>query len=152
MDDALTRSVCLMNLATTLFMVGVIWFVQIVHYPLFAQVATSNFSAYEQKHTRLTTRIVVLPMLFEATTALLLLWVPPAGMPIWQLWSGAALLAVTWISTFLVQVPCHKILSQGFDPIAHTRLVWSNWTRTVAWSLRGLLVIIMTWHLVDGPS
>jgi hypothetical protein len=33
----------LANAAATFFMVGVIWFVQVVHYPLFARVGTLDF-------------------------------------------------------------------------------------------------------------
>jgi hypothetical protein len=55
------------------------------------------------------------------------------------------LLAVIWISTAFVQVPCHEQLSQGFDKAVHQRLVWTNWLRTAAWSLRALLVLWMAW-------
>jgi hypothetical protein len=82
-------------------------------------------------------------MLVEAGTALGLFWFPPLGVSTWQLAIGLALLAVIWLSTALVQVPCHKRLSQGFDAATHRRLVGTNWIRTVAWSLRGLLVLWM---------
>ena len=38
----------LVNAATTLFMVGVIWFVQSVHYPLFSRVGEAAFSKDRQ--------------------------------------------------------------------------------------------------------
>lgn len=34
------------HLAATFYMVGVIWFVQIVHYPLLEKVGTDRFSTY----------------------------------------------------------------------------------------------------------
>jgi hypothetical protein len=124
-------------------MLGVIWFVQVVHYPLFATTAREGFRAYEERHTFLTTWVVAPAMLVEAGTALGLFWFPPLGVSTWQLAIGLALLAVIWLSTALVQVPCHKRLSQGFDAATHRRLVGTNWIRTVAWSLRGLLVLWM---------
>ena len=42
------------NLCASLFMTGVIWFVQIVHYPLFANVSRSAFAEYERRHANLT--------------------------------------------------------------------------------------------------
>ena len=56
---------------------------------------------------------------------------------------GAGLLAIIWFSTAFVQVPQHNILAAGFDNAAYRTLVTSNWIRTVARSLRGLLVLWM---------
>ena len=134
----------LSHVAATLFMVGLIWFVQIVHYPLFSRVGADNFRAYAESHSRLTTWIVGPPMLLEAFTAALLLVVRPESVPAALAWIGAVLLAVVWLSTALLQVPRHTALGFGFDAEAHRFLVLSNWTRTVAWSLRGLIVLWMT--------
>ena len=38
MNDNLGKLILLSNVAATLYMVGLIWCIQIVHYPLFAQV------------------------------------------------------------------------------------------------------------------
>lgn len=37
-----------------LFIKGLIWFVQIVHYPLFDRVKKADFAGYEQQHVRKT--------------------------------------------------------------------------------------------------
>jgi hypothetical protein len=145
MSENIPRVLLLAHLAATLFMLGVIWFVQIVHYPLFAQTGSADFRVYEQQHTALTTWVVAPPMLLELATALFLCWFKPAGVSTWQLAIGLALLAVIWLSTTLVQVPCHNLLSQGFDSVVHQRLVWTNWIRTTGWSLRGMLILWMAW-------
>ena len=44
--------------AATLYMTGLIWFVQVVHYPLMGLTGKAEFSAYEQRHTLLTTWVV----------------------------------------------------------------------------------------------
>ena len=79
-------------------------------------------------------------MLIEALVALGLLLMTP-GSP--AAIAGFVLVLVIWGSTALVQVPCHRILTASFDADAHRRLVRSNWVRTVAWTLRGLLAILM---------
>ncbi|PON18552.1 hypothetical protein C2W62_07385 [Candidatus Entotheonella serta] len=133
----------LTHVASTLVMVGVIWFVQIVHYPLFSQVGDTTFSLYETHHARLTTYVVALTMLVEMATGLWLLWHHPIdALPV-QVWLGIGLLAIAWLSTFFVQVPLHNVLTQGFDPVAHHKLVTSHWLRTIAWSARGLVVLWM---------
>ena len=54
-------------------MTGLIWFVQVVHYPMFALVGENHFAAYEKKHNQLTSYVVMPAMLTEMATASLLL-------------------------------------------------------------------------------
>ncbi len=133
------------NLVSTCYMVGLIWMVQVVHYPLFAKVGAEKFVQYQTSHQSLTTLVVGPPMLVEILTAVLLIWYRPAAVPGWLIYTALALLFVVWASTALVQVPCHEKLTAGFDAAVHSRLVVSNWIRTIAWTVRGALV---TWMLV----
>lgn len=148
MNESLSKLMFLAHLAATFFMTGLIWFVQVVHYPLFAATGKDNFSAYEQRHTAHTTWAVAPPMLVEAATAVLLFWFHPAGIATWQLSAGLALIAIIWLSTAFLQVPYHELLAKGFEPAVHDRLVRTNWIRTAAWSLRSLLVLWMVWKLM----
>lgn len=124
-------------------MTGVIWFVQVVHYPLFGKVGAQGFAAYSEAHSRLTGYVVGPPMLAELATAMALLASRPEGISEFLPWMGAALLAVVWSSTALLQVPRHRALGSGFDVSAHRALVATNWLRTTAWSVRGLLALWM---------
>ena len=133
----------LLHASATWYMVGLIWMVQLVHYPLMAHVGTEQFVAYEKQHTFWTTWVVGPPMLLELATLVWLIRYQQPSVPSWSLWSGAALLAIIWISTQFVQVPCHAKLSQAFDAGTHRWLVNSNWIRTAGWSLRGLLALVM---------
>ena len=63
MSAEMTRLVLLANVASTLLLVGLIWFVQIVHYPQFVRVGSERFAEYETIHVRLTTWVVVPPCL-----------------------------------------------------------------------------------------
>jgi uncharacterized membrane protein len=134
-------TVLLLNAAATLFMVGLIWFVQVVHYPLFAAVGRDGFVAYHAAHSRLTTFVVGVPMLVEAATAALLLVARPAAVPVAAAWAGLALVGVIWLSTAALQVPQHGVLAAGLDPAAVRALVLGNWLRTAAWTARGALVL-----------
>lgn len=137
----MSLALLLVHTAATAFMVGLIWFVQIVHYPLAGQVGAGGFAAYQQAHMARTAWVVGPPMLTElAATALLLVHRPP-GIPAWAPWAGAALLVVVWGSTALLQVPLHGSLAAGLDPERVARLVGTNWIRTVGWSLRGMLAL-----------
>lgn len=129
-------------------MIGLIWFVQIVHYPLFAMVSDQSFTRYEQTHQLRTTFIVMPVMLLELFTALLLVWNPPQQIPVYYSWLGLFLLMLVWGSTFFLQVPRHNALSVQFNPDDHWALVTTNWIRTFAWSLRGLLLMIVVFKLL----
>jgi hypothetical protein len=152
MSDPLAGLVLLAHAAATLFMVGLIWFVQVVHYPLLARVGPAEAVGYEQAHTRRTAWVVGPAMLLEAGTGVLLARVRPAGVSDLQVGFGLALLAVVWASTRFVQVPCHDRLSRAFDPPTHGRLVATNWVRTAAWTLRGLLALWMINDSLQGGA
>ncbi len=133
----------LAQVAATLVMVGVIWFVQIVHYPLMDRVPAAEFAAFEHAHQNRTSIVVGPTMLVEAFTAAVLLAVPVPGTDVTIAVAGISLLAVIWLSTMLIQVPLHSRLEKGFDARTHRRLVISNWIRTIAWTARGVLVLVM---------
>ena len=63
-------------------MTGVIWFVQVVHYPLLERVGVDRFTAYHAAHTRFTTWVVVVPMLVELISGAGLLWWRSEGIPL----------------------------------------------------------------------
>jgi hypothetical protein len=118
-------------------MVGLIWFVQVVHYPLFAHLDLAGIV----EHQRRTGWVVGPPMIVEALTAVLLVVERPEGVPATAAWTGLALLAVIWISTALIQVPRHRGLAAGSGEVR--RLVAGNWVRTAAWTARGAVVAWM---------
>lgn len=132
------------HLGATACMTGIIWFVQVVHYPLMGVVGQDAFVNYERAHTRLTSLVVGPLMMIEAAAAITLLAGPhlaapalpaaPAPLPV----IGIVLLALIWASTFLVQVPLHRRLERGFTPEVWRRLVRTNWLRTLLWTARTL--------------
>jgi hypothetical protein len=130
MTGSILQAVLLSHLAATLFMVGAVWFVQVVHYPLMA----GQSAAYAREHGRRTGWVLGPVMLVELGTACLLAWAVPAGPSL----VGLALLLVIWASTFCVQVPCHNKLVVEHDAAVHRRLVATNWLRTLLWSVRGV--------------
>lgn len=132
------------HLAATWFMIGLIWFVQIVHYPLFDRVGREAFPAYERHHQRRTTWVVAPPMMMELVSAMLIV----AGRPGSSLaWTGAALVLGIWLSTAMLQVPLHARLAGAFDVRGHTILVQTNWLRTLMWTARGGIALAMLGEL-----
>ena len=139
----MVNSLLMAQAVSTLSMVGLIWFVQIVHYPLFDSVGKEEFAKYEQRHQQRTGFVVIPFMLVEATSSVFLVIWPPERIALPVAWLGLALTAFIWAMTFFVQVPAHERLASSFDASIHRRLVRSNWFRTMGWSARGVLVCIM---------
>lgn len=129
----------------TFYMTGLIWFVQVVHYPLMNCVDREIFAIYHRAHSRRTSWAVGPPMLVEGVTALATTVHPSTDVPQWQAWLGLALVALIWISTAAIQVPLHRQLAGGFGTAAHRRLVATNWIRVASWSAR--TVLVMNWLL-----
>jgi len=135
------KTVFLIHLFSTLFMTGVIWFAQAVHYPLLGRVGKEAFAEYEKENTRRTGWVVIPAMAVEWITALSLLWRQPEGLLPFYAWLNAALLGVIWVSTFTLQGPYHTRLIRKFDPAIHQSLVGTNWIRTLVWTARGMLLL-----------
>ncbi len=148
----LSTKILIVNLLSTMFLVGLIWIVQVVHYPLFARVGTEIYPAYQSQHEKLITFVVILPMVIELVTSILLAKFTPPGVSRSLVIAGIVLVVLIWLSTAFLQVPCHAKLASGFDPEVHRRLVHSNWIRTIAWSARGVIVTWMLGQLLAAKS
>lgn len=144
--------VLLANLTATLVMVGVIWFVQHVHYPLLATVGVDRAREIAVEHQRRTARVVALPMAAEGFSTLGLLVIRPEGVGVIWPWVGAVLLAVALGSTVIMSVPVHAQMASDPRPDIGRRLVATNWPRTVAWTARGVVCVIMVTRALGGAT
>jgi hypothetical protein len=94
-------------------------------------------------HQRRTSLVVGLPMLVEGLTVLALFFWPPDGVGRMLPFVGGVLLTAVLASTVFLQVPAHAALAQSYDAAHVRRLVRSNWVRTIGWSARLLLAVVM---------
>lgn len=137
-------TVLILQALSSAFMAGVIWTMQLVHYPLFARVGRPGFCEYQRNHMRRITWIVAPTMGIELITAMWLFAAPPIGIPQDATTVGAALVVVIWLSTALFQGPAHaQLLRMGFEPARLRFLLATNWIRTAAWSVRAPLSLMM---------
>jgi len=129
-------------LASTLFMTGVIWFVQVVHYPLMDRVGPESFEKYHAGHTNLTDRVVLVPMVVELLSSVWLIWDRPRGFRVNLASLGLILAVLTWGITFFLSIPAHNRLSLGFNAATHRSLVTTNWFRLVAWTAHSVVLLV----------
>lgn len=128
------------HFSLTLYMLGIIYLIQAINYPLFALVDKDSFPKYHALHIRQTSKVIAIPMLLEAITLIALLWWGPAyrTQPLFLV--TTVLLILIWLVTFFISVPLHNKLSTGFDSLVSHRLVTTNWIRTIAWTIRTLIL------------
>ena len=121
----------------TYALLGLIWTIQLVHYPSFRFVEESSFTRFEQFHTKSISIIVMPLMLVELTLVSVLLF--RSGFAFSSI-ASFSIVVLIWLSTFFLSVPCHERLSRGKDMATIDRLISTNWPRTLLWSLKAVLV------------
>ncbi len=141
----MSESLWLIHIIATAIMTAVIWIVQVIQYPSFSRLKEECFVEHHRQHSSRIALIVGPAMLVELVTGMMLFSTSVNTTRI-LMGFALALTGAIWASTALIQVPCHNRLSRGFDASVHRRLVHSNWIRTIAWSIR--LVLVSWAHLV----
>lgn len=120
-------------------MCGVIWFVQLVHYPLFTH-AHGDERRFAIENQARTGRLVIPLMLAEGVAAAIFAWSPPPGVPRSTVALGLFAVVALWASTGFVQMPLHARLARdGHAPALVSALVRTNWLRTALWTFRACL-------------
>lgn len=147
----MTEAALLASVGSTLFMVGLTWFVQAVHYPLFAEVGRDSFDRYHASHSIRVTWLVAAPMLVELASSVALAFVPPDGEAL--LASLGAVLAISvWVVTLAWAAPTHSLIGrEGPTPEALERLDRASLVRSVLWTLHGVVVLAILARVIDLP-
>ena len=147
MFGSLETAFVLLQFASTWFMIGLIWLIQRVQYPLMQRVSSDEFSTYQSQHQTRIATIVMPAMLCEGASWACLWWFVEDDVLTGLQACGGLLLAIIWISTFYIQVPIHQRLLEIKDTDLLERLVRTNWIRTAAWTIRGGLVAVHVYLL-----
>ena len=132
----------LVHLLTCFTLLGLILTIQFVHYPSFLFVSKNRFLEFENFHTRRISLIVMPLMMIEFISGLLLL-IETNAKNDFIILINFMLLTMTWLSTFFLSVPIHRKLSQRYNSEDIYYLIKTNWPRTIFWSLRSVLLIIL---------
>lgn len=122
-------------------MFGVIWIVQLVHYPLMRYVSAERFARFETAHRQRISWVVGPLMLVEGLCVLAFFFAPPAGLVWWLPWVGAGAEAVAIATTVFVSAPLHERINAHLDTASLDRLIATNWVRTAAWTVRAAVAV-----------
>lgn len=121
----------------TFALFGLIWTIQLVHYPAFHYIDLKKFTEFEKMHMVKITYIVGPLMLGEFVVSLTLLFLTAFALKSIIVFIIVILL---WLSTLLFSIPCHKKLANEKNDGEIQKLISTNWARTILWSLKVLIV------------
>ena len=121
-----------------LFMVGVIWTIQLVHYPSFHFVASENFVSFEKFHAFRISLVVIPAMLIELLTAAALVYFFKENSQLLMI--NFILVLCIWAVTFFISSPAHGKLLSGFSTETINFLISTNWIRTILWTAKAALI------------
>ncbi len=127
------------QISSTWFMVGLIWLIQVVSYPLFNLVGDREFIRYHHNHVSRITPVVGFVMLVEAFSAISLLIFFFDLIQTIIIIAIIFLLGLIWISTALFQLSYHVKLLSVKNLHVIRLLIYTNWVRTFAWTIKGVI-------------
>ena len=130
--------VLLGHLIFTSIMTGVIWVIQIVHYPSFHFIEKELYTAFQKFHMNKISIIVIPIMLAELITGMMLFLDKSSKSPF--LIISFVILVLIWLITGVFFSKAHNELIAGYQELVVNQLVTMNWIRTLLWTLRLLLL------------
>ena len=130
--------VLLGHLIFTSIMTGVIWVIQIVHYPSFHFIEKELYTAFQKFHMNKISIIVIPIMLAELITGMMLFLDKSSKSPF--LIISFVILVLIWLITGVFFSKAHNELIAGYQELVVNQLVVMNWIRTLLWTLRLLLL------------
>ncbi len=127
----------LIHLITSWALFGLIWTIQLSHYPTFRFIANADFSEFHNHHT-FSISIIVLPLMLLELGLVTRRSYHSNWNRDWLIAFG--LIILIWASTFFIQVPLHEQLEKGKDLNTIQQLVTSNWIRSFLWSVKAIWI------------
>jgi len=131
----------IIHLVSSFMMIGIVWLVQVINYPLLSLVPEQFFSAYYRSHLLKSQWIIVPLMVLEAATGGLLLIFPIVQVAYWLYQINFALIVLIWLETILMHLSVHRQLKERHSKAAIENLTRIGWLRTITWSAHGAVLI-----------
>ena len=130
------------HLIFSAIMVGVIWVIQLVHYPSFHFIDKDIYDSFQKFHMNKISIIVVPVMILELATGVLLLIGNSKNILIII---SFCMLILIWGITGLFFSDVHGKLISGYNELIVNKLVSMNWIRTVLWTFKMILLLYLSY-------
>jgi hypothetical protein len=126
------------------YVLGGIWFAQIVVYPLFGKVGAGEYVRYHRFYSSRIPLPVILPGFASFLVPVALVFFGPESVPAWMTFANAACGLVGLVVTVALEIPRHARLERdGKQEKVIRDLVRYNWPRTLSITASALLTLMM---------
>ena len=139
----------LLNLVLAFIAVGLIWTIQLVHYPSMRFIPKERFVEYHNFHSMRISFLAIPLMVTELGSSLILFYQNYNNAIQTIFLINLVIVALIWLSTFLIQVPLHNALSKEKQSEKLSKLICTNWIRTILWTARSILMILFLAFAMD---
>lgn len=137
--------------ALVFWVLGQIWFAQIVIYPLFAKVGAPDYKAYHAAYSRRIPLPVIIPGFASFVLPVALALVGPP-MPLWLSGANIAAGSAGLMVTVLLEIPRHaRLVREGKNDAVIAELVRFNWPRTLSISAQAVITLPMVSYAFAAP-
>lgn len=133
-QTAVSSLVFILAISSNAFMAGVIWLIQVVHYPLLGEVDQDSIVRVSVKHQTLITRVVAPAMVLEALATGYLFLLIPRNALLPSIFAFLMLMLAVFVTAFKA-VPLHSRIARGESHLIR-ELLRVNWVRTAAWTIK----------------
>ena len=128
------------HIISTSIMVGVIWVIQLVHYPSFKYVNESDYIIFQKYHMSNISYIVFPVMFTELITALIILFFGEKSL---FFVLSLICLFLIWVITGVLFTKYHSILKEGKDLMIIEKMIKANWIRALLWTMRLIMILFV---------
>ena len=130
----------MIHIISTSIMVGVIWVIQLVHYPSFKYVNESDYIIFQKYHMSNISYIVFPVMFTELITALIILFFGEKSL---FFVLSLICLFLIWVITGVLFTKYHNILKEGKDLMIIDKMIKANWIRALLWTMRLIMILFV---------
>ena len=138
------ESILLFQIIINVYLLGVIIMTQFITYPTFLIIDKNSFNKYHRKYVNIISIIVAPAMVLEITSLIVLVYLSKDFLLVKSL----ILLLCIWLTTFIIMVPSHNILSRKNDSKEIKKLININWVRTFLWSVKLIVMLIIYYEKI----
>lgn len=110
---------------------GLIWFAQLVIYPLFSKVGAEEYMTYHRSYSSWIPLPVIFPGFASFFLPIALVFFHPASVPLWLTLANAACGLLSLYVTVALEIPRHhRLENSGKQENVIRELILYNWPRT----------------------
>lgn len=136
--------------ALSFWVLGQIWLVQVVIYPLFARVGEPDYIGYHRFYTGHIPLVVIVPGFASFLLPFALAFYGPV-VPLWMTVINIAAGVVGLLVTVGLEIPRHgKLETLGKNDVTIAELIRFNWPRTASITLQAAVTMAMLVHVVGS--